>query len=366
MRVIAVANQKGGCGKTTTSINFASSLAFLQKSCLLIDWDPQGHATCGLGIKLEDSPRNLYELISPYHEKKPSVDELLCPVEPNLWLIPAYGVLGALEEELANLPGKEKRLRETLEIIQKEKPELEYVVIDCPPNLGVLTLNAMDAADEIFIPIEPSFFSLHGLAKMSETLQEINKHRPDPIEIRALLTIFDSRTCFAQEVYQEVKDHFKDSLFKTIIHESVLLKEAAGAGKSIVKYDQESGAAKDYLNLAFEYLEKEWDRLLPPQRLGWSNVMNQLYGPRLVSGGVLFQAVSKNARGVEIAGDFNHWIPEPLLRRGFEGLWQKVIPITKGVFRYKFIVDGEWQLDPYQPLQQVNAYGTFDSYLELV
>ena len=330
-----------------------------------MDWDPQGHSTCGLAVKPEDFPHHLYELLSPYQEKKPSLAELLCPVAPDLSLIPAYGILGALEEELANLPGKEKRLKEALENIQKERPELEYAVIDCPPNLGVLTLNALEAADEIFIPIEPSFFSLHGLAKMTETLQQINKRRGDPIEIHALLTIFNSRTCFVKEVYQEVKNHFNDSLFKTIIHESVLLKEAASAGKSIVKYDPESGAFRDYLNLAVEYLEKEWDRLLPPKRLGWSNVINHLYGPRRVSGGVLFQAMSKNARGVEIAGDFNSWIPEPLLRRGLEGLWQKVIPITKGIFRYKFIVDGEWQLDPYQPLQQVNAYGTFDSYLEL-
>lgn len=366
MRVIAVANQKGGCGKTTTSINFTASLAFLQKNTLLVDWDPQGHSTCGLGINQKDFPHNLYEVLSPFQEKKPSIPELLCQVEPNLWLIPAYGILGALEEELANLYGKERRLREILDRIRNEQQDLEYAVIDCPPNLGILTLNALDAADEVFIPIEPSFFSLHGLAKMTETLQEINRRRSEAIETHALLTIFDSRTCFAKEVYQEVKDHFKEALFKTIIHESVLLKEAASAGKSITKYDPESGAFRDYLNLAVEYLEKEWDRLLPSQRLGWSNVINHLYGPRRVSGGVLFQAMSKNARGVEIAGDFNNWIPEPLLRRGFEGLWQKVIPITKGVFRYKFIVDGEWQLDPYQPLQQVNAFGTFDSYLELV
>ena len=365
MRVIAVANQKGGCGKTTTSINFAASLAFLQKNTLLVDWDPQGHSTCGLGISQEDFPRNLYELLSPSQQKRPLIKELLCQIESNFWLIPAYGILGALEEELANLPGKERCLKETLGKIQKEGPEIEYAVLDCPPNLGILTLNALAAADEVLIPIEPSFFSLHGLAKMTETLQEINRRRADTIEIHALLTIFDSRTCFAKEVYQDVKDHFKDSLFKTIIHESVLLKEATSAGKSIVRYDQDSGAFRDYLYLAVEYLEKEWDRLLPPQKLGWVNVLNDLYGPKRVSGGVLFQAFSKNATGVEIAGDFNNWIPEPLLRREFEGLWQKVVPITQGVFRYKFIVDGEWQLDPYQPRQQANAFGTFDSYLEL-
>jgi chromosome partitioning protein len=364
LRVIAVANQKGGCGKTTTSINFAACLAFLQKKTLLIDLDPQGHSTCGLGIKQIEFPSSLYDLLS-YQQKKPSLANLLTEVEPNLFLIPTYGSLVGLEEELVHFPEREKRLKTELARIKNEHPDIDYVVLDCPPNLGVLTYNALEAADEIIIPIEPSFFSLHGLAKISETLNTVNHHRREPIVMHALLTLFDARTCFAKEVYEDVTAHFQDRLFKSIIHESVLLKECASAGQSIAQYDRQSAAFKDYFNLAVEFLEKQWDRLLPAKHLGWDQVVQHHYGPKKVSGGVLFQAMSKNAHGVEIAGDFNNWIPEPLVRRSTEGLWQKIVPITNGSFRYKFIVDGEWQLDPAHPMQQMNAFGTFDSYLEL-
>ena len=366
MRVIAVANQKGGCGKTTTSINFAASLAFLQKKILLIDLDPQGHSTCGLGIRPQGRKISIYDLLNPRLSAAVEIEKLLLPVEKNLFLIPSYEILFGLEEELANLPQKELFLKQALKRLEQQIPDFDYVVLDCPPNLGVLTYNALEAADDIIIPVEPSFFSLHGLAKISETLKTMNQNRSWPIAIHALLTIFDARTCFAKEVYEEVKNHFKDNLFKTIIHESVLFKEAAGAGQSIVQYDENSGAFRDYFNLAVEYLEREWDRVLPPKELGWQQVLEDYYGPKRVSGGILFQAFTKNARTVEIAGDFNGWIPEPLVHRQPSGLWQKVVPITRGTYRYKFIVDGEWQLDPYQPVQQQNDFGTFDSFLELV
>lgn len=367
MRIIAVANQKGGCGKTTTSINLAACLAFLQKKTLLVDLDPQGHSTCGLGIHVDKQSYTIYDLLSRgIGTRRPEISQVLAEVNPFLSLIPSHVVLGAVEEQLANLPDREKRLKQELDRVFKEKTDFDFVIIDCPPNIGVLTFNALEAADEILIPVEPSFFSLHGLAKMSETVNLVNQRRDRPIAVHALLVLFDSRTCFAKEVYEDVKAHFQERLFRTIIHESVALKEAAGAGQSIVQYDPESAAFRDYFNLAVEYLGREWDRLLPEHELGWSNVLGDRYGPRRVSGGILFQAVSRNARGVEIAGDFNNWVPEPLVRRDGEGLWQKVIPILSGNFRYKFIVDGEWQLDPCQPAQKQNAFGSFDSYMEVI
>ncbi len=364
MRVIAVANQKGGCGKTTTAINFAACLALLHKKVLLLDLDPQGHSTCGLGIRQKDHPHSLYDVLS-FQPSKGDFSRYLVEAEERLFVIPTYTNLGDLEEEFSGVPGREKRLRAELQRIDCEMPGFDYVVLDCSPGLGHLTWNALEAADEIIIPIEPSFFSLHGLAKMTETLAALNQRRLRPIETHALLTIFDSRTRFSKEVYEEVKTFFKERLFTSIIHESVLFKEAAGAGQSIVKYDKSSGAFRDYFNLTVEYLEHQLDRVLPPKKLGWQNVLNNFYGPRQVAGGILFQAVSKKAKGVEIAGDFNNWIPEPMLPRGGEGLWQKIVPITKGGYRYKFIVDGEWQMDPFQPLQQLNAFGTFDSYVDL-
>lgn len=365
MRVIAIANQKGGCGKTTTSINFAACLANLQKKTLLIDLDPQGHSTCGLGIKNSDFSSSLYELLTPLKNKRTDISEIFHEVNPYLHVIPAYGSLSGLEEELMMLPDREMRLLNFLKSPEIKNLGAEYIVLDCPPNLGGLSLNALEAADEIMIPIEPSFFSLHGLAKISETISQVNQHRKRPLAVHALLTLFNSQTRFAEEVYEEVKAHFKHKLFNTIIHENIMLKEAASAGQSIVDYDQSSEGFRDYFNLAMEYLERQWDRILPPEKLGWHNVLRDHYGPRRIAGGVLFQIHSKKARWVEIAGDFNHWIPEAMMRREGEELWQKIIPISSGNFRYKFIVDGEWQIDPYQPTQQMNAYGTFDSYLEI-
>ncbi|MCM8776593.1 MAG: AAA family ATPase [Candidatus Omnitrophica bacterium] len=364
MRIIAIANQKGGCGKTTTSINFSACLAHLQKKVLLVDLDPQGHSTCGLGIQTEKLEYTLYDLLSRDRVTSgPVVSGILCKINPNFWLLPSDNKLNDLEEELLKQP--QRWLKEQLARFICQMHDFDFVVLDCPPNLGMLTFNGLEAADEVMIPIEPSFFSLHGLAKISETIHEVNRRRKIPLEVHALMTLFDSRTCFAREVYDEVKTHFRDRLFRTIIHESVILKEAASAGQSVVQYDSNSSAFRDYFNLTVEYLKREWEHSLPPYTLGWENLMANRFGPRRAVGGILFQFLGKNARTVEVAGDFNRWIPESLIRRGPEGVWQKVIPVVRGEYRYQFVVDGQWQIDPYHPVQRENAFGTFDSYLEL-
>ena len=366
MRIIAVANQKGGCGKTTTSINLSASLAHLEKKVLLIDLDPQGHSTCGLGVRAEEKAFTLYDLLRPSHEEKPGISAAITEINPYFYLLPSYGILAAIEEELTAVPNKEKTLAELIRSIEAAYDDFDFIILDCPPNLGMLTYNALHACDEILIPLEPSFFSLHGLAKMSETMAQMNHKRNRNIEIHALLTLFDSGTKFAEEVYQDVRNHFQEKLFKTVIHQNMELREAASAGQSIVDYAPHSLAFREYYHLAIEYLERDWNRRLPEKRLGWDNMVNEKYGPRRVPGGVLFQIHSKTARTVEIAGDFNSWIPEALVKRSDDGLWQKIISITQGFYRYKFIIDGEWQMDPYQPVQKVNDFGTFDSYLELV
>lgn len=364
MRVIAIANQKGGCGKTTTSVNFSACLNFLQKKVLVIDLDPQGHSTIGFGIKTPKGTLTLYNLLSPLQFAVPALSEVIRNLNPDLDLIPCNASLNALEEEFGFMPNYHLKLRDLLMRIGQESRPYDFVVLDCPPNLGVLTWNALSAADEVLVPIEPSFFSLHGLAKISETLQIVGRSRETPLAVHALLTIFNSEVNFSQEIHDEVKAHFQERLFTTIIHEHVSLKEAAAAGQSIVQYAPQSTAFQDYLNLAVEYLERDWNRRLPARELGWEQVVKNHFGPRQMSDGVLFQFSSKTASSVEIAGDFNHWVPEPLLRRDPDGLWQKVIRVTLKNFRYKFIVDGEWQVDPHQPVQKENAYGGVDSYME--
>lgn len=366
MRVIAIANQKGGCGKTTTSINLAASLAYLKKKVLLIDIDPQGHAACGLGIKADHLKLTIYDLLSPRGPSDLAPHSAVQVINEYLSLLPSTTSLSCLEEELASSQDKGKKLKQLLFLSGYFFfKQFEYIILDCPPNLGVLTFNALEAADEIIIPLEPSFFSLHGLAKMSESILNMNARRRQPLTVHALLTIFDSRTCFAKEVYEEVKKYFHEKLFRTIIHESVSLKEAAAYGQSIIDYARESQPFKDYLNLALEFLEREWNLLYPIEELGWGNVMRTKFGPRRAVGGILFQCQNPSAACVEVAGDFNSWVAEPMAKRDL-GLWQKVIPITAGEFRYKFIVDGEWQIDPCHQAVKENFHGTFDSFLKVI
>jgi len=369
VRVVAIANQKGGCGKTTTSINLAASLVHLGKKVLLIDLDPQGHSSCGLGVSARELPYSIYDLLSPAGDETLTLDMAVESLRGGLDIVPSYEILSSLEEELANRVDKEFRLRTLLKNLRQEDENFErydFVIMDCPPNLGVLTYNAFWAADEIVIPVEPSFFSLHGLAKISETIHSLNERRLDAIEIHALLTLFNSRTSFAEEVYAEVRKHFRERLFKTIIHEDEYLKEAAGAGKSIVDYHPGAMGYRDYMNLAVEFLERQWDRNLPENHLGWEKVYRERYGPKKVCGGVLFQFLDSKAREVELAGDFNNWIPEPLICRGEPGLWQKIIPLESGTYRYKFIVDGEWQVDPGHEETKTNVFGGYDSCLEVM
>lgn len=364
MRIIAIANQKGGCGKTTTSINFSACLSFLQKKVLVIDLDPQGHSTCGLGVKTQKGVPTLYELLSPLQHTHPLPSQVIRNLKADLDLIPCNASLNALEEEFGFMPNYHLKVRELITQISETRGDYDFVVMDCPPNLGALTWNALSAADEVLIPVEPSYFSLHGLAKISETLQIVDRNRETPLAIHALLTLFNSQMNFSHEIYEEVRAHFQGRLFTTIIHEHITLKEAAAAGKSIDQYAPQSQAFQDYLNLAVEYLERDWNRRLPQQELGWEKVVTNHFGPRQMPDGILFQFSSKTASSVEIAGDFNHWVPESLLRRGQDGLWQKVIPVELKTFRYKFIIDGEWQVDPSQPMQKENAYGGVDSYME--
>jgi len=370
LRVIAVANQKGGCGKTTTCINFAACLAHLGKKVLLIDMDPQGHSTCGLGISCEELPYTLYDLLRAGNEYYPRADEVRVEINPCFSLLPATTSLALLEEELTYLFDREKRLRhQVLDALFTENA-FDYTILDCPPNLGVLTENALFNADEVMVPVEPSFFALHGLAKISETIERVNARRKEPLVVHALLTIFNSKMCFSQEIYDEVKAHFRDQMFRSIIHESITLKEAAGAGKSIVDYAPDTQACRDHLNLATEYLDREWKRIFHDSELsGWREILQHRYGPRRVIGGILFQCRGMGARSVEIAGDFNNWVPEPLVRRqDHDDLWQKIIPVIAcgQAFRYKYIIDGEWQIDAAHSHKVRNAYGSYDSYLELV
>lgn len=364
IRVIAIANQKGGCGKTTTTINLGACLARLNRRVLLVDLDPQSHTTVGLGILPEKLARTLYHILTEENQTKSSWEEVVVQLNPYLFLLPGDLRLYRLEETFSRHPEKERQLKYQLVFGHPSLDSFDFVLIDCPPNLGFLTLNALEAAQEVVIPIEPSFFSLHGLAKMSETLQGVGEKRGQAHQTRALITLFDSTDRFSQEVYDEVKKHFQDRMFRTSIHENGILREAAGAGLSIVDFDPESIGYRDYMSLATEILESDTKSkgFSPGGSVeGWRRSI----GPRKVSGGILFQYFCPEAKHVLLAGDFNQWVGTPLLRRNSNGLWQRVVPLRDGGYRYKYLVDGEWKLDPAALHQKENPFGNRDSYVEL-
>ncbi len=251
-RIISVANQKGGVGKTTTTVNLGSSLAYMGQKVLLIDMDAQGNATSGLGVRKPDVEQDIYDVLV---NEVPIVDAILPSSRENLDIVPATLQLAGAEIELTSMMARESRLKSAISELEEN---YDFILIDCPPSLGHLTINAFTASDSILIPVQCEYYALEGLSQLLNTVRLVQKHFNPTLEIEGvLLTMYDARTNLGAEVVEEVRRYFQEKVYETIIPRNIRLSEAPSHGLSIVDYDIRSKGAEVYQELAKEVLTSE-------------------------------------------------------------------------------------------------------------
>ena len=337
MRRIAIANQKGGCGKTTTAVSLALCLKDQGQKVLLTDMDPQGSTTQCLCPDKESLEHTIYNLL--VDSDSVSLSDVITEIDDSLALLPANVVLSTAEQLLAGQDRREERLRQVMDRIDGT---YDFAIIDSPPNIGLLTFNALMAAEEVIIPVDPSLFSLHGVGRIAEALElleSVNGHRTS---YKVLATMYDSRTRISRELLGTLRTRYKDSCFRTIIRSNITLKESTGYGVPLTHYRGSRGFY-DYRSLANEILGRD-----ATQKSIETDEIQNYMAPRRIGGGVLFSYLDGDAVGVSIEGDFGIWngSGDTLIDVDGQGLWQRMIPLKPGEYRYRYIVDGSPTTDP--------------------
>ena len=400
MRTIAVVNQKGGCGKTTISINLANALAELGQRTLLVDMDPQSHCAVGLAVPEDQIEQSIYDvLISKSRNEPVKLTEILWQINDNLELAPAGIDLSAFEQQMVGIQDRENCLKE---VLSEMDDEFDFVIIDCPPAVSLLTFNAISAVGEVIVPVETGYFALHGLSKQLETLNIISERAKQAIKVRVLASMYDIRTKMAREVLAELKNHFAEKMFKTTVNFNTKIKEAASFGQPIGEYDPASKGQLDFQALAeeiigsqvkqqqrdlvnslstqLESISASADELLKstkppiqeikaekPKTTDLSKKLSDYYGATQIDGAVVFVTLYPRANNVQIAGDFNNWQPSQteMQKVGDSGVWQTKLNLEAGKYRYRLVVDGQWQQDPYNEETELNPFGGFNSVLKV-
>ena len=401
MKIISIANQKGGCGKTTTAINLASTLGVNGQKTLLIDLDPQAHATLGLNV---DDQNSLYNCISKLTPHKLKIKDIIRHVDKNFDIVPSNVLVGTLEQELADEIGRELKL---VEIINEIKGNYDYILIDCPPSLGFLTVNAIRASDELIIPVETSRFSMQGVDHLMDIANLIRERLNHPVKAKVLITMFDSRLRHSFTMLGKMKEKFTGMLYDTIVHINVKLKEAAVMGEAVNKYDKYCRGTKDYMSLAREILTA--DRIpavveikiqapkappvieeqvletpvsqaaaaveeapveipAPSPAYEPSERMQELVKQETEAflGATAFILKAPQAKSVYVTGSFNDWsLYENCRMSNTDGVWTLKVQLKPGTYKYQFIVDGKWQEDPANTSIERNSFGDINSLIEV-
>lgn len=428
MRTIAIINQKGGCGKTTCSINLAATIAAKGLRTLLVDMDPQGHCAMGLAVPDAQIERSMGDILRAGLDGSLSMADVVWQISRNFDLAPSGIELAGVEQQLATAPDRDRRLVQVLSTVQDK---YDFVIIDCPPSIGLLTFNALRAADEVLVPVETGYFSLQGSIKQHQTIEMLARRAGHRVRFKVLATMYDVRTKLAREILSELKKHFGDELLPVVINFNSKLKEAASFGQPITEYDGASRGMQDFERLAnwltanppvrepqVEVAEEQLTRNPAMSRAaelveraralsartaalasrlaadtdaraeGFSPVapvgvkddafegrpplnveekLARLYGVRQTSQGLLFVFPGAIGRQVAIAGDFNGWDPDrtPMRRDENLGVWQACVNVPPGRYRYRLVLDGEWVQDPYNTYVESNPFGELNNVIEV-
>lgn len=418
MRTIAIANQKGGCGKTTVSINLAACLAREGRRVLLVDMDPQGHCALGLAVPEDQIEVSIADVLvarggSNGHAVKPNgtgngerldLVRSIWQITANFDLSPSTTSLARFEIDMASKPDAEDRLAEVLSTVNDK---YDFALVDCPPHIGILTLNALAAASEVIIPVDTGYFSLQGLSKQLDTIEALRARRDQPLEVRILANLYDVRTKLGREILNELKRKFGPMMCSTFINFNTKLREGASFGQPITEYDPGSMGFRDFVRLARELiatggpdmvpttlirqadrLAERAEKLLATSRplFGPNGVENReplpapaasddeiqekiaaIYGVKPTAEGVLFIAHAPGARTVQLAGDFNNWTPEATVMQpnGCESSFRALLPLGPGRYRYRYVVDGRWLNDPHNAHVEANPFGELNSVVEV-
>jgi chromosome partitioning protein len=357
MRIISIANQKGGCGKTTTAINLSACLADQQRKVLLIDMDPQGHSSMGLNIDITGLEKTIFDVIGHPDHAKATIGDILLAISNNLHIAPSNISLSLFEQNLSGIDGRELRLKGAIANLHRA---YDYIVIDCPPSLGLLTFNSLLASTEVIVPIEMSLFSLHGISRLSKIIALVQKKTGHKLLMKVVATMYDRRTRISREVFQNIKDNFNESMFRTVVHFNVKLKEAASFGKSIVEYDKKARGFIDYMGVAKEVTAQEEMLGIKPLKIKEPlDVVEKVKKQFFIH--------APEATSVKIVGNFNNWIPADAsnMERKEDGTWTKNFFLAPGSYQYRFVVDGKWVEDANNPKFVDNSYGGKNSVIEI-